>query len=47
MWFNEGVDEYARLIVLGESKFDATQAQQYNPAIQKIMGEGLSRVNAY
>ena len=47
MWFNEGVGEYARLIVLGESKFDAKQAEQYDPAIQKIIDEGLSSVDAY
>ena len=47
MWFNEGVGEYARLIVLGESRFDAKQAEQYNPAIQKIIDEGLSSVDAY
>lgn len=47
MWFNEGVGEYARLIVLGESKFDAKQAEQYDPTIQKIIDEGLSSVDAY
>lgn len=47
MWFSEGVGEFARLVVLGESKFDAKQGDQYDPAINKIIDAGLSSVDAY
>jgi hypothetical protein len=46
-WFCEGVGEYARLIILGESRFDAKQASQYNPSVQKIIASGLSSVDVY